>query len=124
MVEAKLIYAVIIFVGILFTITTTATLETAKLSGFVNSTDNENITFLTSGNTILDPPLCVFEGTFVDQGFTIVQCVGDYIGFSFGFIALQSENVFLGIPFLAIAVLMIFIAIGLIARIATAVIPF
>ncbi len=124
MVEAKLIYAIIIFVSILFTITTTATLETTRLSGFVNSTDNENITFVTTGDTIIDPPVCVFPDEFIDQGFTIVQCVGDYIGFLFGFLALQSENPFFGIPFQAIAVIMIFIAIGLIARIATAVIPF
>ncbi len=125
MVEARLIYSVVLFIGILFALTTTATLETAALSGLINNTETENVTFITRGATatLLNPPVCNIEGNFLDQALATVGCVGETIGFLLGFASLGSDNIFFQIIFVAIIAMIVFIALNLLVKAYDAIVP-
>ncbi len=110
--EPVLLFGIIVFVGFMGILGASFFTESQKIGGFTNQS-NVNLTIISTGESIVNPNLCDYTGEIPIIGGLIwgADCIADYVGFIFGFIALQSDSPWLQAIFVGAIAVVIYLAI-------------
>ncbi len=93
--ETVMLFGIVVFVVLLGIMGQSFITSSQTAGGFVNGTSGANVTGIQTGTSLVTPPVCGFNATgieIVDGLIGGAVCIGEYIGFLFGFVGLTSEN--------------------------------
>jgi len=110
------IIAIVIFFGFLVLLSTGFQIETTKLSGLTNQS-NENLTIFTQSSGITDISICDFDAgnvPLLSDFLWGMDCVADNVGFLFSFGGYNTTILWLQVLFVAFIMALVYVGVKVI----------